>query len=120
MRTLFDWCRIEWVYYSYSKKSNRIESNAECRIFVRNTSTWPQPWLVGSDHAHLDISSLSRIGLGHIENVLRRSRLERLEIVCTTFNPNLSRCIAQLLGSIQWSTLKCLILSRDNIDQACK
>lgn len=65
----------------------------------------------------LHISSLSRIGLAHIENVLHRSRLERLEIECTSFNPNLSSPIAQLVGSIQWPTLKCLILSGNNIDQ---
>ncbi|KAF9305346.1 hypothetical protein BGZ74_010564, partial [Mortierella antarctica] len=64
----------------------------------------------------LDISRLSRNGLFAIQNVLSRSKLERLHVLCSRFDPSLSGPITQALASVQWSTLKALKLSGDHID----
>ncbi|KAG0038012.1 hypothetical protein BGZ82_001301, partial [Podila clonocystis] len=55
----------------------------------------------------LDVSQLSDIGLSSIQEVLGRSNLEQLHVVCTPVDSR-SRSIAQALGSVQWSTLKSL------------
>ncbi|KAF9309183.1 hypothetical protein BG003_010083 [Podila horticola] len=49
-------------------------------------------------------------------NILRRSSLEYLSIVCTPFDPILSDSIAEVLDSVQWFTVKWLVLSGENID----
>ncbi|KAG0090429.1 hypothetical protein BGZ92_002981 [Podila epicladia] len=64
----------------------------------------------------LNISRLSRNGLFAIQNVLSRSNLERLRVLCSRVDPTLSGSIAQALASVQWSTLKALELSGDHID----
>ncbi|KAF8929430.1 hypothetical protein BGZ52_002242, partial [Haplosporangium bisporale] len=64
----------------------------------------------------LDVSHLSSAGLDSIENVLRRSNLEHLHIVCSSFDPSVSTSIAKVLGSIEWLTLKSLVLSGEYID----
>ncbi|KFH69337.1 hypothetical protein MVEG_04151 [Podila verticillata NRRL 6337] len=65
----------------------------------------------------LCVSSLSRSGLESVHEVLNQSSLESLNVVCTPFHPDLSDFITQVLGSIQWSTLKLLVLSGPKIDQ---
>ncbi|KAG0085829.1 hypothetical protein BGZ93_009325 [Podila epicladia] len=65
----------------------------------------------------LDISQLSCIGLVSVQNVLQRSSLEHLNIMCTTFDPSLSDSITQVLGSVSWPTIKSLVLSGDKIDE---
>lgn len=65
----------------------------------------------------LDVSKLSRTGLNSVQRVLSLSNMEHLHVVCTHFDPNLSDSIADVLGSIQWFTLKSLILTGDNIDK---
>ncbi|KFH63799.1 hypothetical protein MVEG_10492 [Podila verticillata NRRL 6337] len=63
----------------------------------------------------LDVSCLSRDGLSSIREVLRRSDLEHLHVVCTPVNSQ-SESIAQVLGCIQWSTLKSLVLAGHHIE----
>ncbi|KFH63798.1 hypothetical protein MVEG_10491 [Podila verticillata NRRL 6337] len=63
----------------------------------------------------LDVSCLSRDGLSSIREVLRRSYLEHLHVVCTPVNSQ-SESIAQVLGCIQWSTLKSLVLAGYHIE----
>ncbi|KFH63797.1 hypothetical protein MVEG_10490 [Podila verticillata NRRL 6337] len=63
----------------------------------------------------LDVSSLSRNGLSSIREVLRQSDLEHLHVVCTPVNSQ-SESIAQVLGSVLWSTLKSLVLAGHHIE----
>ncbi|KAF9382809.1 hypothetical protein CPC16_009192 [Podila verticillata] len=63
----------------------------------------------------LDVSCLSRNGLSSIQEVLRRSDLEHLHVVCTPVASQ-SESITQVLGSIQWSTLKSLVLAGHHIE----
>lgn len=65
----------------------------------------------------LDVSRLSSVGLGSIQNVLCRSSLDHLHIMCSSFDPGVSTSIANVLGSIEWLTLKSLVLSGDYIDE---
>lgn len=65
----------------------------------------------------LDISQLSLHGLACIQRVLWQSRLEFLNVVCTTFDLRLSSSLAQILLSVNWSTLKSLVLSGDHIEE---
>ncbi|KFH74095.1 hypothetical protein MVEG_01308 [Podila verticillata NRRL 6337] len=64
----------------------------------------------------LDISQLSHHGLASVEKVILRSNLEHLKIVCTSIDPFVSDSVAQVLMSVQWSTLKSLKLAGDDID----
>lgn len=68
----------------------------------------------------LDISQLSREGLSAVQNVLRRSHLEYLHVVCSPLDPSLSLSIPQALDSVQWSIIKSLALSGDNINEWIK
>ncbi|KAG0329876.1 hypothetical protein BG000_011908 [Podila horticola] len=63
------------------------------------------------------ISSLSRIGFAYVQNVLKRSKLECLDIICCAFDLDLSDVVAHVLASIQWPTLKSLVLSGNILDQ---
>lgn len=65
----------------------------------------------------LDVSQLSFVGLGSIRNVLRRSSLDHLHILCSSFDSSVSTYIRDVLGSIEWLTLKSLVLSGDYIDK---
>ncbi|KAG0334299.1 hypothetical protein BG000_008433 [Podila horticola] len=65
----------------------------------------------------LDISQLSSVGLAAIQRILGRSSLEHFSIVCDPFNSSMSDTIAQVLGAIQWDTLKSLVLSGDCINE---
>lgn len=64
----------------------------------------------------LDVSRLSRDGLISVETILRRSSLEYLKVICTPVKPRTSFAVARVLRSVQWSTLKSLTLSGDNIE----
>lgn len=64
----------------------------------------------------LNLSSFSRSGLSSIQNVLRRSFLERLVFQCSHFDPSLRKQFAQVLSNVQWSTIKSLSLVGDKID----
>ncbi|KAF9322534.1 hypothetical protein BG006_002313, partial [Podila minutissima] len=68
----------------------------------------------------LDTSQLSRAGLKSVQNILGRSSLKYLHISCTPFNSTMSESISQVLGSVQWLTLKSLVLSGDYIDEWIK
>lgn len=68
-------------------------------------------------HFTLDVSRLSRIGFTSIKKVLRQSNLGHLHVVCLPFDPRLSNAVSGILGSVQWSTLKSLVLSGDNINE---
>ncbi|KAF9381801.1 hypothetical protein CPB97_007570 [Podila verticillata] len=59
----------------------------------------------------LDASQLSRNGLDSVQKVLRRSNLEHLNIICNSVDTTKSKSIAQVLDSVQWGTLKSLVLS---------
>lgn len=59
----------------------------------------------------LDASQLSRNGLVSVQNVLRRSNLEHLNIICNPIDTSKSKSVAQVLDSVQWGTLKSLVLS---------
>lgn len=64
----------------------------------------------------LDVAQLSRAGLNAIQNVLGRSNLELLHVMCLSSNPQLSECRGQVLGSLRWYTHKSLKLSGEKID----
>jgi len=64
----------------------------------------------------LDVSQLSHAGLSSVREVLRRSDLEHLHVVCTPVNSQ-SESITQVLGAIRWSTLKSLVFAGNNIKQ---
>ncbi|KAG0342745.1 hypothetical protein BG000_001605 [Podila horticola] len=64
----------------------------------------------------LDISHLTDQGLSNVQSILRLSTLERLHIRCVPFMPFLEASVAQILRSIQWPTIKSLVLSGNNID----
>ncbi|KAI9233874.1 MAG: hypothetical protein BYD32DRAFT_439709 [Podila humilis] len=51
-----------------------------------------------------------------VRKFFSRCRLQEFVIVSTTFHPSMTEPIAQLLRSIQWSTLESLMLTGDNID----
>lgn len=64
----------------------------------------------------LDTTSLSAMGLTCIGNILRRSNLEYLHIKCIPFDSVLADTMAQVLSSVQLSTIKSLSLTGDRID----
>ncbi|KAG0082740.1 hypothetical protein BGZ93_009208 [Podila epicladia] len=59
----------------------------------------------------VDISCLTADGLISVQNVLRRSNLDHLHILCNPIAPDMCDPIAQVLSSVQWPTLKSLVLS---------
>lgn len=64
----------------------------------------------------LDVSHLSRNGLISVEKILRLSDLEYLKVICTPVEPGMSFPVARVLRSVQWSNLKSLTFSGDNIE----
>ncbi|KAG0072821.1 hypothetical protein BGZ92_003994 [Podila epicladia] len=64
----------------------------------------------------LDVTCLSQPGVASIQNTLRCSKLEHLRVVCSSFAPDIADSIPHLLNSVNWSTLKSLELSGDDID----
>lgn len=63
----------------------------------------------------LNISALCETGLACFQRVFARSDLEYLCILCTSFKPNLSHFVTQVLESVRLGILKYLVLSGDNI-----
>ncbi|KAG0032574.1 hypothetical protein BGZ81_010624 [Podila clonocystis] len=59
----------------------------------------------------LDASQLSQNGLMSVENVLHRSNLDHLNVICSPVGHDTAKSITQVLGSVQWDTLKSLVLS---------
>lgn len=64
----------------------------------------------------LNFSSFSRSGLSGIQNVLRRSSLERLVIQCSHFDPSLRKRFGHVLSNVLWPTIKSISLIGDKID----
>ncbi|KFH73479.1 hypothetical protein MVEG_00695 [Podila verticillata NRRL 6337] len=64
----------------------------------------------------LNFSSFSRSGLSGIQNVLRRSSLERLVIQCSHFDPSLRKQLGHVLSDVLWPTIKSISLIGDKID----
>lgn len=64
----------------------------------------------------LDTSLLTRAGLSSVQNVLHRSRLVHLAVLCTHVDLSLSDSIAQVIKSVQWPTFRSLVFSGDHID----
>ncbi|KAF9385761.1 hypothetical protein CPB97_004497, partial [Podila verticillata] len=62
----------------------------------------------------VDTSRLSADGLVAVHNVLRRSPLQHLSLVCSTLDPTLHESIKHVLGAVPWDTLKSLVLSGNN------
>ncbi|KFH63235.1 hypothetical protein MVEG_10646 [Podila verticillata NRRL 6337] len=66
----------------------------------------------------LDISNLSQEeSLPHLQNILQQSILGHLHLCCTIFHADLSDFVRQVLFSIRWSTLQCLILSGTAVNE---
>lgn len=68
----------------------------------------------------LDISRLTRTGFASVQHIFARSDLEYLKIICTPIASELHDAIGQVLASLQWSTLKSLVLFGDSIDEWIK
>lgn len=64
----------------------------------------------------VDISNITDQELMSIQRVLHNSRLEHLHIHRLSLQPMLQHNSYRVLGSIQWSTIKSLVLSGDSID----
>ncbi|KAF9381802.1 hypothetical protein CPB97_007571, partial [Podila verticillata] len=62
----------------------------------------------------LDTSQLKKDGLASVQNILRRSRLEHLNVACNSVDPTLKQSISDMLEAVQWDTLKSLVLVGDN------
>ncbi|KAF9311147.1 hypothetical protein BG003_007717 [Podila horticola] len=56
----------------------------------------------------MDASQLSPNNFISLQNVLRQSRLEHLNIVCKPVSPTMSQSIKEVLRAIPWDTLKSL------------
>ncbi|KAG0340664.1 hypothetical protein BG004_006329 [Podila humilis] len=66
----------------------------------------------------LNISRLSPLGVAAIQAVLKRSMLEHLHVICTPVGGRQSpESVSCTLESIQWSTLKSLVVSGGNINR---
>ncbi|KAG0085842.1 hypothetical protein BGZ92_008657 [Podila epicladia] len=64
----------------------------------------------------LDTSQLSPKGLGSVTNLLGRSDLDHLNIMCNPFDAGALDSIAQVLDSVQCDVLKSLVFSGSNIN----
>ncbi|KFH74015.1 hypothetical protein MVEG_01228 [Podila verticillata NRRL 6337] len=64
----------------------------------------------------LDISALSETGITCFQQVLARSDLSYLCILCTPFESALSQYIAKILQNVRWQTLRYLVLTGEHID----
>jgi len=64
----------------------------------------------------VDITSLSAIGLSSICNIPHHSGLEYHHIKCVPFDLILADSIVQVLGHVQWSMIKSLVLIGNRID----
>lgn len=64
----------------------------------------------------LDVSKLSLKGLANLKDVVQRSSIERLHIRCVGVRGSRKASVGSVLAALQWTTLKSLVLSGDNID----
>ncbi|KAF9211137.1 hypothetical protein BGZ59_008475 [Podila verticillata] len=64
----------------------------------------------------LDVSKLSLRGLANLKEVVQRSSIERLHIHCVRVRDSRKAPVGSVLAALQWTTLKSLVLSGDNID----
>ncbi|KAG0342019.1 hypothetical protein BG000_007212 [Podila horticola] len=64
----------------------------------------------------LDVSKLSLKGLALLEGVVQRSAIERLHIRCVKVKDTRKPAVGKVLAALQWTTLKSLVLSGDNVD----
>lgn len=87
---------------------------SDVSAWLLDTATQSNPLVLTS--LTLDTSHVSKIWLERIRDVLSRSSLEHLQIVCTQFDHTLSGSICQVLHAVQLPTLKSLVFSGDNID----
>ncbi|KFH74050.1 hypothetical protein MVEG_01263 [Podila verticillata NRRL 6337] len=65
----------------------------------------------------LDRFPPSQLSLVNLFSTLSGNSLEGLYVVCLPVDPNLSKSLAQVLGSINWIALQSLVLSGENIDE---
>jgi hypothetical protein len=65
----------------------------------------------------LDISRLSKDGFAHVQNILQRSTLGHLHILCTPFHPTQADFVRRVLLSVQWSTLHSLVLTDTAVNE---
>ncbi|KAG0098978.1 hypothetical protein BGZ93_009684 [Podila epicladia] len=72
------------------------------------------PTLLGS--LTLSVTGMTDRGLFRIQSVLQRSNLEHFHILCSPILLHLQDHVEQALRTVQWSTIKSLVLSGDNID----
>ncbi|KAI9237481.1 MAG: hypothetical protein BYD32DRAFT_416353 [Podila humilis] len=63
-----------------------------------------------------DVSGMTDRRLVRIQSVLQRSNLEHLQIRCKPVALHLQDHVERVLGSVQWRTIKSLVLSGDDID----
>ncbi|KAG0028961.1 hypothetical protein BGZ81_004268 [Podila clonocystis] len=64
----------------------------------------------------LDTTQLTPFGLDHIQRAVRQSRLEFLHVACRDVDHKQSASIGQILHSVDWSTLKSLVLFGDHVE----
>lgn len=65
----------------------------------------------------LNVSGLSSTGLDSLKEVISRSNLEHLNIMCTSIDSSMSESIAKVLDSVLWPSLNSLVLSGSHIDE---
>lgn len=68
----------------------------------------------------LKSSLLTERGLASVQSVLRQSDLDYLNIECAEFDTSKRIHLGQVLGTMNWSTIKSLKLHGDNIDSWMK
>ncbi|KFH63753.1 hypothetical protein MVEG_10446 [Podila verticillata NRRL 6337] len=98
----------EWNHDHVSEVTNSLSA----RVLALATKC-PRTSLVS---LALTISSLTGRGWKRMQRVLKRSHLEFLTIECGVFDPNLEHHLGQVLHSVNWSSLKSLDLTGDNIN----
>ncbi|KAI9235063.1 MAG: hypothetical protein BYD32DRAFT_470767 [Podila humilis] len=65
----------------------------------------------------LNVSGLSSTGLDSLKEVISRSNLEHLNIMCTSIDSSQSESIAKVLDSVLWPSLNSLVFSGSHIDE---
>ncbi|KAF9414308.1 hypothetical protein BGZ94_000435 [Podila epigama] len=100
----------------------------ECRQWNNDDATTPStleqallldrwteafPWLL--KFFTLDISGQSLETLVVLQSILHRSRLCFLHISCRPIDPSLQKTVHQVLESIEWSSIQCLVLAGECI-----
>lgn len=101
--------------FSQWQRDHVLSPLSDYRTLFLDMATLQHPSVLTS--FSLDVSSSSLNCLASIKNIIARSSLEHLVVVCMSFDIILSDPIKQILQNISWSTLKSLILTGDNIDE---